>query len=289
VNTIFLRHGFLGLLGLIGLIAQGINPSAIAQTTESTSLQQDSLSIQTINSLDGMDIQVNSQSPNLATLTTEQSPASTAQEVQPSGIKILQPVLANTTRPDSDNQVVTPIPGTVATSSTTLNFPDIKSTTTVKLSTTELAQTNILPGRATRGGKSYVGIGVNVGISGDDSALGDANFSVLSKIGFTKSISVRPTAVINENNSVILVPITYDISIKDTADPFTELLPFTPYVGAGAAFKLGDDSEIGFLLSGGIDFPLGSRFTANASVNAGFFDDVDIGLLLGVGFNFPGF
>lgn len=288
MNTIFLRHGFLGLLGLIALIAQGINQSAIAQTTESTSLQQDSLSIQTIDSLDGMDIQVNSQSQNLATLTTEESPASTAQEVIPSGITILQPVLTSNT-PDSDNQVVTPIPGTVATSSTTLNFQDIKPTTTVQLSTTELAQTNILPGRATRGGKSYVGIGVNVGISGDDSALGDANFSVLSKIGFTKSISVRPAAVINENNSVILVPITYDISIKDTADPFTELLPFTPYVGAGAAFKLGDDSEIGFLLSGGIDFPLGSRFTANASVNAGFFDDVDIGLLLGIGFNFPGF
>ncbi|MDJ0675420.1 MAG: hypothetical protein QNJ36_08595 [Calothrix sp. MO_167.B42] len=288
MNTIFLRHGFLGLLSLTVLVAQGISPSAIAQTTESTNLQQDSLSIQTTDSLDGMDIQVKSHSQNLLTLTSEQSPASTIQEAQPPNITTLKPLLATTT-PDSDNQVVTPIPGTVATSSTALNFQDVKPTTTAQLSTTEVAQTNILPGRATRGGKSYVGIGVNVGISGDDSALGDGNFSVLSKIGFTRNISVRPSAVINENNSVILVPITYDISIKDTADPFTEVLPFTPYVGAGAAFKLGDDSEVGLLLSGGIDFPLGSRFTANAAVNAGFFDDIDIGLLLGVGLNFPGF
>ncbi len=288
MNTIFVRHGFLGLLSLTVLIAQGISSSAIAQTTESTSVQQDSLSIQTIDSLDGMDIQVKSQSQNLLTLTTEQSPASTTQEAQASNITILKPLSATTT-PDSGNQVVTPIPGTVATSSTALNSQDTKPTSTAQSSTTEVAQTNILPGRATRGGRSYVGVGINVGISGDDSALGDANFSVLSKIGLTRSISVRPSAVINDDNSVILVPVTYDISIRDTADPFTEVLPFTPYIGAGAAFKLGDDSETGLLLSGGVDFPLGSQFTANASVNAGFFDDVDIGLLLGVGFNFPGF
>ncbi len=270
MNTNFMRHGFLGLLSVTVLVTPGISSSAIAQTTASTKVEQDSPSMQAIDSLDGIDIQVQNHNQNLFTLTNEQSPPATTPD-------------------SSSNPVVTPIPGTVATSSTALNFQDIQPTTTAQSPTTKVAQTNILPGRATRGGRSYVGVGINVGISGDDSALGDANFSVLSKIGLTRSISVRPSAVINDDNSVILVPVTYDISIRDTADPFTEVLPFTPYIGAGAAFKLGDDSETGLLLSGGVDFPLGSQFTANASVNAGFFDDVDIGLLLGVGFNFPGF
>ncbi len=62
-----------------------------------------------------------------------------------------------------------------------------------------------------------------------------------------------------------------------------------PYIGAGAAFKTGDDSEIGLLISGGIDVPLTPQFTATAAVNAGFFNTTDIGLLLGVGYNFSGF
>ncbi|MDJ0620040.1 MAG: hypothetical protein QNJ63_25415 [Calothrix sp. MO_192.B10] len=288
MNTIFMRHGFLGLLSTAVLVAQGSSLSAIAQTTEQINDGQVSQSAATIDSVNEMDIKVENQSQNIFTLTSEQSTVSTTQAAQTSNLTTLQPLSTNT-KPDSSNKVATPIPGTVATSSTALNFQNSQLTTTTQSPTTKLAQTDIMPGRATVGSKSYVGIGINVGISGDESALGDANFSVLSKIGFTKNLSLRPSAVINDDNSVILVPVTYDISIKDTADPFTEVLPFTPYIGAGVAFKLGDDSEAGLLLSGGVDFPLGSRFTATAGVNAGFFDDVDIGLLLGVGFNFPGF
>ncbi|WP_322746072.1 hypothetical protein [Nostoc sp. LEGE 06077] len=44
-----------------------------------------------------------------------------------------------------------------------------------------------------------------------------------------------------------------------------------------------------FLVSGGIDVPLNTQFTATASVNAGFFDRTEVGLLVGVGYNFSGF
>ena len=85
--------------------------------------------------------------------------------------------------------------------------------------------------------------------------------------------------------------------MQNAADPFTEPLIFSPYVGAGIAINTGnsddndddDDSDVGFLLSAGIDFPLNRQFTATASVNAGFFDEAEVGLLLGVGYNFSAF
>jgi hypothetical protein len=212
--------------------------------------------------------------------------------------------IAQTTSITSDNQAtgqashnVVPVPGTVATTSTA--FVDLTSTTITTSNQTandgvasnqsaskKVAQADIDPGRVTRGGYSYVGIAGNIGIGGGDSALGDGNFAVTSKIGLTRTISVRPSAVFSDNTA-ILIPITYDFAVQSSEDPFAEPLPFAPYVGVGAAIKTGnDDSKVGFLVSGGVDIPLNQQFTANAAVNAGFFDQTDVGLLLGVGYNF---
>jgi hypothetical protein len=282
-----MRHSLLGLVSIAMLTAPSLNSSAFAQTLENTSQEQISQSTTTTNSVDGVDIQLENHSQNIFPLTPEQPTPTTAQISQAPDSPNLQTL--STTPLNSKDKVITPIPGTVATSITSLNSPDSQTNTqNIQPTTTKVAQTGILPGRATRGGRSYIGVGANIGLGGDDSALGDGNFAVISKIGLTKNISIRPSAVIADN-AVILLPLTYDFSIKNAADPFTEVLPFAPYIGAGAALKTGNDSEVGLLLSGGVDFPLGSRFTANASVNAGFFDDVNIGLLLGIGFNFPGF
>ena len=127
----------------------------------------------------------------------------------------------------------------------------------------------------------------NIGLGGGDSSLGDGNFAVISKVGVTNTISLRPSAVFG-NNTTILIPVTYDFKLQQP-DPFDEPLAFAPYVGVGAAIKTGDDSKTALLVSGGVDFPLNAQFTATASLNAGFFDDTDVGLLLGVGYNFSGF
>ncbi|WP_269321124.1 hypothetical protein [Fischerella sp. PCC 9605] len=42
------------------------------------------------------------------------------------------------------------------------------------------------------------------------------------------------------------------------------------------------------LLSGGLDVPLNDNFTATAGVNAAFLDETDVGLMIGVGYNFTG-
>lgn len=143
----------------------------------------------------------------------------------------------------------------------------------------------VTPGRATRGGSSYIGVAGNIGLSGGDTALGDTNFSVISKIGLTRSISARPSAVFGDG-TVVLVPLTFDFNPRSVNPTGNRTFPISPYLGAGVAIKTDDGADVGFLATGGIDIPLGSRFTATGAVNAAFLDDTDIGLQLGVGFNF---
>lgn len=147
----------------------------------------------------------------------------------------------------------------------------------------QLQNNEISPGRATRGGSSYVGVAGNIGLGGD-SALSEPNFAVISKLGLTRNFSVRPSAVFGDDTT-ILVPITLDLTPR-TADAVGRTFGISPYVGAGVAIEASGDADLGLLLTGGIDVPLGSRFTATGAVNAAFLDQTDVGLLFGVGFNF---
>ncbi|MCV3213652.1 hypothetical protein OGM63_08950 [Plectonema radiosum NIES-515] len=193
-------------------------------------------------------------------------------------------------REETANSIVTPVPGTTSTSSAALSaqYPQAQFQASPPKADPQVAQADINPGRPTRGGKSYVGVAANIGIGGGDSALGDGNFMVISKVGLSNAISVRPAAVIGDNTT-FLIPVTYDLSFQQASDPFSEPLPIAPYVGAGAAIKTGNDTQAAFLVTGGIDVPLNAQFTANAAVNAAFFDQTDIGLSLGVGYNFGRF
>ena len=142
---------------------------------------------------------------------------------------------------------------------------------------------DIDPGRATRGGRSYVGVAGNIGLSGD-TALSEGNFTVISKLGLTRNISVRPSAVFGDN-TVVLVPLTYDLSPRSTS-AVGETFSISPYIGAGIAIDTRNDVDLGLLLTGGVDVPLGTRFTLTGAVNAAFLNSTDVGLLLGVGYNF---
>lgn len=162
------------------------------------------------------------------------------------------------------------------------------STAPVQGADTTISQnpnTEIVPGRATRGGSSYIGIGGNLGLSGEP-ALGDGAFMINSKIGLTRNISFRP-AVLFGDDTDFLLPLTYDF-VLESADPFAPI-PFAPYVGGGVIVSTNGDNTLGFLLTGGVDVPLSAQFVANASINVGFRNDTDVGLMLGVGYTFPGF
>lgn len=189
----------------------------------------------------------------------------------------------------STNVTPMPVPGVAETSATSLTTktPTIAQTNqpAAQNNAPEVAQLPVDPGTATRGGSSYIGVGGNIGLSGD-TALGDGNFTIISKIGLTRNIAVRPSVVLG-NDATFLIPLTYDFSIRP-AEALEEVFPLAPYVGAGVSIATGDNDNIGLLLTGGIDVPLNSQFTANAAVNVGIADETEVGLAIGVGYNFAG-
>ncbi len=129
---------------------------------------------------------------------------------------------------------------------------------------------------------SYIGVGGNIGLSGS-SSLSEGNFAAISKFGLTRNFSLRPSAVIGDN-PLILVPLTIDFSSRRES-ALGQSFSIAPYIGAGVAIDT-RNTDIGAMVTGGVDIPLGSKFTANAAVNAAFVNDTDVGIQLGVGYNF---
>ncbi|MBW4643068.1 MAG: S-layer homology domain-containing protein [Goleter apudmare HA4340-LM2] len=149
---------------------------------------------------------------------------------------------------------------------------------------TETPTTDVSPGRTTLGGPSYIGVGGNIGLTGTN-ALSVGNFTVISKIGLTRNISLRPSAIFGDN-TLVLIPVTLDFAPQTTAQAAGRTFSIAPFIGAGVAIDTTRDTDLAFLLSGGVDVPLGSRFTATGAVNAAFFNDTSVGLTLGIGYNF---
>jgi hypothetical protein len=288
MNTIISRKNVFVLLSLSAIAVLGSSLSASAQTVDTKSTQQLTDS-GTEASFNQVNAEVENFYPQAFTPTPVEFTVAEDNSVPVSSINQLQQ-LSTRTHQQTPKSMVTPVPGTIATSSAVLLAApqNAQNDETPKSSASKVAQSdiNIDPGRPTRGGSSYIGIAGNIGLGGD-SALGDANFMVISKIGLTNAISVRPGAVIG-GDTVILLPVTYDFSFNPLSDEFAEPLPIAPYIGGGAAINTGDGTEVSFLLTGGIDVPITPQFTATAAVNAAFFDDTDIGLSIGVGYNFSG-
>lgn len=223
-----------------------------------------------------------------ATIPDPNANLAEAQGLQEEAIDSNQP-----TSPEAiaDSTPAEPMPGTVSTSATTLlEQPETSPVPTAssEQEDTSVAQSieDIDPGRTTRGGFSYIGIGGSLGLSGD-TGIGQGGFMINSKIGLTPTISFRPAVIIGDSTDFLL-PLTYDFIIQST-DPFSRI-PFAPFLGGGVAFSTDGDNTVGFLLTGGTDFPISRQFVANAAVNAGFFGDTtSFGISLGVGYTFGGF
>jgi hypothetical protein len=286
VKNIFFRKGVLWSPSLVVLTVLGTAFSAVAQTVDTPGNRPLTQAYE----IEASPSYVNAKLP-----ITLQSPGSIAnQNSAPS--MVLAQQFPNAETELTASRTATPVPGTVTNTSAALSERNLQATAKQTssgesidgVSHTKVAQADIEPGDGPRRAKSYIGIAANIGISGGDSSLSDGNFAVFSKVGLSKNLSIRPSAVLGDT-SVIMVPVTYDFSFQSTSDPFSEPLPFAPYVGVGAAIKTGDSSKVGFLVSGGVDLPLNAQFTATAALNAGFFDKTDVGLLLGVGYNFGGF
>lgn len=164
-----------------------------------------------------------------------------------------------------------PVPGTASTSSSGLRTQR------------QVAQ-NVAPGRTTLSGPSYIGIGGNLIGFGGDSPLSERSFAIISKIGLTNNLSLRPSVLVTDTPPVFLVPLTVDFPVQSVTP--NGQINLAPYLGGGAVVSTNDGAKAGFLLTGGIDVPLSPQFTANAAANVGFIDGAEVGLTVGVGYNF---
>jgi hypothetical protein len=183
----------------------------------------------------------------------------------------------------------TTTPGTIppGTNTPDTTTPGIITPIQTTPDTTTPGIRDVTPGRATRSGSSYFGVGGNIGLGDGDTAIGEGSFAVISKIGLTRAFSVRPSALIGDSVTILL-PVTYDLSFGEGP---TGELGFTaaPFVGAGAAISTSDDASVDLLLTGGVDVPLTPQLTGTASVNASVTGNGAVGVLLGIGYNFNGF
>jgi hypothetical protein len=227
---------------------------------------------------------------------TETNPANTTPNTTPSNstpASPLSPTAPSNTTPITPQNPTPSIPQNTTPTTPETTTPDTTTPTTPGTTTPDtttplnIPTQELAPGRATRSGSSYVGVGGNIGIGDGDSSLGETSFSVFSKIGLTRNFSVRPSVLFSEDVA-ILIPVTYDFSFGEGP---TGGLGFSaaPYLGVGAAISTGDEGDVSLLLTGGIDVPLSEQFTATAGVNATVTGQAAVGIQIGVGYNFAGF
>jgi len=137
---------------------------------------------------------------------------------------------------------------------------------------------DVTPGQATVSSPSYVGLGAGFDFDG-----GDVNLAVLSKIGLTSRLSVRPNAVTDFEAAILRLPLTIDFPALAGVGGFG----VAPYLGGGVSFGVGDESDVGPMITAGVDVPLTPRFTGTAALNVDFLDDTEVGAYVGIGLNFP--
>lgn len=128
---------------------------------------------------------------------------------------------------------------------------------------------------------NYVGLGVGAGDLGES----DLGLAVNSKFTVGNNLSLRPGLVTDldfsdEGQTSFTLPVTYDFN------PVTRNGKLLPYAGAGVAVRTGDDSEVGPLLTAGVDYRVTDKVTLNGAVNWSIYEDSEVNGVVGVGYTF---
>ncbi len=121
-----------------------------------------------------------------------------------------------------------------------------------------------------------------VGLAGSDNGL-----TINSKISVADNVSLRPQVStdfsFNDDRDLsFLVPVTYDFNSVGSGRT-----AFNPFVGAGVAGDIGNNSRTDFALTAGADYRFANRYVANGSVNyKPFANSNEIGFTAGIGYTF---
>jgi len=132
-------------------------------------------------------------------------------------------------------------------------------------------------------GRSYIGVGGNVGLDGEETNLGEGGFVIVSKAGFTENLSLHNAVMFSDETTTSLT-LSLNFPIKAPVTGQTIVIPFA---GGGVLLQPDEDWEADPLVSAGVDVPIPPKFTGTVRVNVAFpeDDETDVGLVLGVGYN----
>jgi hypothetical protein len=136
-----------------------------------------------------------------------------------------------------------------------------------------------------RSQRNYIGIGGNIGISGDGKGLSHGGVAIIRNTHLSDSLSIRGITVFGGVRTDATFALTVNFPVR-TSSGQVQLVPF---VGGGMLLRsksFFDDIIVRGLVTGGIDVPLSRRFTATAAVNVGFIEETNVGVQLGVAYNF---
>ncbi|VXD15698.1 conserved exported hypothetical protein [Planktothrix serta PCC 8927] len=135
-------------------------------------------------------------------------------------------------------------------------------------------------GRRLSNNYNYVGLGGNIGITGDGSGLGGGGLMSLSKTGFSENVSLHSGGIIVGSDSASLVHLTADFPVRSE----TNAVRFSPFVGAGIIYKdiFNNDFSVGPSAVAGIDIPVSYSFLITGRASVGYIrDETDFGIQLG--------
>jgi hypothetical protein len=133
--------------------------------------------------------------------------------------------------------------------------------------------------------RNYIGITGNIGVSGDGEGLSQGGVAIIRKNDLSDSLSVRGVTILGGEQTDSTLALTVNFPIKSSSGR----VQLTPFIGGGMLIRsksIFQDITVRGLVTSGIDIPLSSRLTAITVVNVGFFEQSEVGVQLGVAYNF---
>ncbi|HBW56288.1 MAG TPA: hypothetical protein DEF27_00195 [Oscillatoriales bacterium UBA8482] len=135
-------------------------------------------------------------------------------------------------------------------------------------------------GRRLSNNFNYVGIGGNIGITGDGSGLGGGGLMSLSKTGFSENFSLHSSGILIGSDSASLTHLTAEFPVRSE----TNAVRFSPFVGAGIIYKdlFNSDLSLGPSATVGIDIPISYSFLITGRASVGYIrEQTDFGIQIG--------
>ncbi len=133
--------------------------------------------------------------------------------------------------------------------------------------------------------RNYIGISGTIGVSGAGEGLSHGGVTIIQNRELSNSLSVRSSNIFGGDKNDSTVALTVNFPVK-TSSGQVKLVPF---IGGGILLRSKsnfEDINVRGLVIGGIDIPLSRRITATTAVNVGLFQQTEVGVQLGVGYNF---